>query len=49
MVATDPHRDSVFLCGNPAMIEGMETLLVGKGYTVHSKKAPGNLHVEKYW
>jgi len=49
VVVPDPKRDSVFLCGNPAMIEGMETLLVGKGYTVHSKKTPGNLHLEKYW
>jgi ferredoxin--NADP+ reductase len=42
--------DHVFLCGNPAMIDDLERDLTTKlGYTVHSKKAPGNLHVEKYW
>jgi ferredoxin--NADP+ reductase len=49
VVALNPAQDSVFLCGNPAMVEGMETLLTGRGYTVHSKKTPGNLHLEKYW
>lgn len=45
----DPARDHVFLCGNPAMIEDLEALLYRQGFTVHSKKAEGNLHVEKYW
>lgn len=49
VIVPDTARDAVFLCGNPAMIEGMETLLVGRGFTVHSKKTPGNLHLEKYW
>lgn len=49
LVALDAVRDNVFLCGNPAMIEGMEKLLTSRGYTVHSKKTPGNLHLEKYW
>lgn len=48
-IAPDPSRDSVFLCGNPAMIEDMEKHLTGLGFVVHSKKSPGNLHVEKYW
>lgn len=45
-----PETDHVFLCGNPAMIDDLERDLTTKlGYVVHSKKAPGNLHVEKYW
>lgn len=48
-ISPDPSRDSVFLCGNPAMIEDMEKHLTERGFTVHSKKSPGNLHVEKYW
>lgn len=48
-LAPDPLNDSVFLCGNPAMIEDLERSLVEKGFVVHSKKTPGNLHVEKYW
>jgi ferredoxin--NADP+ reductase len=44
-----PDRDSVFLCGNPAMIDDLEKHLQDRGFTLHSKKAPGTLHVEKYW
>lgn len=49
LVPVDSARDNVFLCGNPSMVEEVEALLIGKGFTVHSKKTPGNLHVEKYW
>jgi hypothetical protein len=31
------------------MTEDMEKHLVQRGFTVHSKKSPGTLHVEKYW
>jgi hypothetical protein len=31
------------------MIEDLEKHLTERGFTVHSKKSPGNLHVEKYW
>jgi ferredoxin--NADP+ reductase len=49
VVVPDPTTDRVFMCGNPAMIEEVEGSLVAKGFVVHSKKTPGNLHVEKYW
>ena len=39
----------VFLCGSPAMTEGMEQLLTGEGFKVHEKGSPGQIHVEKYW
>lgn len=45
----DPARDHVFLCGNPAMINDTEALLVAGGFREHSRKHPGNLHFEKYW
>jgi len=44
--AADTH---VFLCGAPAMIEGMSTLLEAEGFTVHEKGKPGQIHHEKYW
>lgn len=44
-----PETHHVLLCGNPAMIDSVERVLVGQGFTVHSKKQPGNLHFEKYW
>ena len=45
----NPATDHVFLCGNPAMIDSVEKLLLPMGYTEHTKKAPGNLHLERYW
>lgn len=49
-IELNPTKDHVFLCGNPAMIDDLERDLTSKlGYTVHSKKTPGHLHVEKYW
>lgn len=45
-----PTRDDtdVFLCGNPAMIEEMIGILAKDGYSEHSKKTPGQIHVERY-
>lgn len=48
-VTVDPVQHHVMLCGNPGMIDDLEKLLVGNGFVVHSKKTPGNLHLEKYW
>ena len=39
----------IMLCGNPGMIEGMLKTLQAEGYSEHSKKNPGQVHVEKYW
>ncbi len=48
-VAADPSSDHVFICGNPAMVDDLTTLLASRGYTEHSRKSPGTLHLEKYW
>ena len=45
----NPQQTSVFLCGNPHMVEGMMTMLGDKGFTRHSRREPGNIFVEKYW
>jgi len=47
--APSPDRTHILLCGNPAMIEGMLTTLEAAGYTEHTRKQPGQIHVEKYW
>jgi ferredoxin/flavodoxin---NADP+ reductase len=47
--APSPDRTHVLLCGNPGMIEGMMELLGNEGYEEHTKKSPGQIHVEKYW
>ncbi len=48
-VEPTPENTHVFLCGNPAMIEGMVESLASEGYTEHSRRAPGQVHVERYW
>ena len=45
----DPARCHVFLCGNPAMIDGMEGVLQKLGFQRHTKKQPGSLHFERWW
>ena len=39
----------VFLCGNPAMIDDAVKLLEKDGFREHTRKEPGNIHLEKYW
>lgn len=48
-VKPTPADTHVFLCGSPAMIGDMETLLTGEGFTVQEKGRPGQVHAEKYW
>lgn len=45
----DPVHTHVLLCGNPAMIDSMEELLLTKGFKHHTHKQPGNIHYERYW
>ncbi|MEM1097578.1 MAG: ferredoxin--NADP reductase [Planctomycetota bacterium] len=46
----DPVNTSVLLCGNPAMIDQVESELTDAGFTTHSKKNPqGTLYFERYW
>lgn len=44
-----PEQCHVFLCGNPVMIDEMELLLQGRGFTTHSRELSGNIHLERYW
>ena len=44
-----PVDTDFFLCGNPAMVEAMQELLQGQGFTEHTRKTPGQIHFEKYW
>lgn len=45
----DPDKTQIFLCGNPAMIEDVVVQLQGLGFKEHSRKDPGNVHVERFW
>lgn len=44
-----PESCSVFLCGNPAMIDDMLEILVSEGFREHTRRQPGEIFVEKYW
>jgi ferredoxin--NADP+ reductase len=45
----DPQSCHVFLCGHPQMIDEVEGLLLPRGFRLHRKDAPGNLHFERWW
>ncbi len=44
-----PVNAHIFLCGTPGMIDEMTDTLEQIGFVVHSRRNPGNLHVERYW
>ncbi len=44
-----PENTHIFLCGSPGMIEAMLWLLAEEGFREHTKKSPGQVHLEKYW
>lgn len=48
-VAPDPDNTHVFLCGSPQMIDDTVVMLQNEGYKEHTKKEPGQIHVERYW
>ncbi|HSH84108.1 MAG TPA: ferredoxin--NADP reductase [Guyparkeria sp.] len=43
-----PDAAHVLLCGNSAMIEEVQQLLVGRGLRRHRRREPGHITVEKY-
>lgn len=45
----NPQDCHVMLCGNPQMIDSMQELLEARGFRLHKKKEPGNIHIERYW
>ncbi len=44
-----PQNTHIMLCGNPYMIQDMVAILEKLGFSVHSRRQPGNIHFEKYW
>ena len=45
----DPATSRVMLCGNPAMVTEMRTLLAERHFAPGRRGVPGNLAVENYW
>lgn len=48
-VLLDPRQARVMLCGNPAMVTEMRSLLSERGFAAGRRGVPGNLAVENYW
>lgn len=44
-----PEHTHIFLCGNPLMIQNLLPVLETEGFEEHSKRKPGQVHLEKYW
>lgn len=44
-----PEDCHVFLCGNPDMIKEAQANLEQRGFRQHTKRKPGQLHIERYW
>lgn len=42
-------ESAVMLCGNPAMLDEMESKLGDREMIKHRKKAPGQIVIERYW
>jgi ferredoxin--NADP+ reductase len=46
----EPTKENtdVFLCGNPAMINEMAGILEKDGFREHTRKTPGQIHIERF-
>jgi ferredoxin/flavodoxin---NADP+ reductase len=48
-VVLSGERSRFMLCGNPAMVESMRSLLKSRGFRMHRRLEPGHIIVENYW
>ncbi len=48
-LSLDPSQARLMLCGNPAMVTDMRSLLSDRGFAAGRRGVPGNLAVENYW
>lgn len=44
-----PESTHVFVAGNPEMVEDVQQSLMDRGFTLHSARSPGTMHIERYW
>ena len=45
----EPKVTHAFLCGNPTMVVDVLALLESDGFCEHTRKQPGDVHLERYW
>jgi len=43
-----PQNTHIFICGNPNMIKSVVEVLAEEGFVEHSRKVPGQIHIEKF-
>ena len=48
-VEPTPENTHVYLCGSPQMIDDSIKLLGKERFVEHTRKEPGQIHVERYW
>ena len=48
-VAFSAATSQVMVCGNPEMVVAVTAALEARGLAPHKRKAPGQIHVERYW
>jgi ferredoxin--NADP+ reductase len=48
-ITPKPNNTHIFLCGNPNMINDTLAILKRDGFNEHTRKKPGEVHVEKWW
>ncbi|MDP2248124.1 MAG: ferredoxin--NADP reductase, partial [Nitrosomonadales bacterium] len=48
-ISFSPENSQIMLCGNPAMIEETQLVLMELGLRKHRRKEPGQVTVENYW
>ena len=48
-LALSPENSHVMLCGNPAMVDDTQKVLIARGMRRHRRKEPGHITVETYW
>ena len=48
-IEVNPEKSHFFLCGNPKMVENVSEWLMKRGYTKHTRREPGSLHIEEFW
>jgi ferredoxin--NADP+ reductase len=48
-ISLSPENSQIILCGNPAMIEETQQVLLELGLRKHRRREPGHVTVENYW
>ncbi|HKY69409.1 MAG TPA: ferredoxin--NADP reductase [Gammaproteobacteria bacterium] len=48
-LALSKESSQVMICGNPALVHDTTRCLENRGFRKHTRRNPGNIHVENYW